>query len=382
MNGWHDITDFGARGDGSAPAEAAIRSAMEAATRTNGGIIWFPPGRYLIDATVVVERQFTFLGAGWASRDPSQGSWIIVNRPGVNLEIRGQGATVQRIGFFQNQPVANADGWQPAPHDFAIHVATDDVFLKEINLLNCTKGIKIRHFGGGTIGRVILDHIWGRPLACGIEIDNAWDVVKINNIHFWPFWEEKNPIVANWTLKNGIGVSVFRADNPQLSNIFALGYNRGLAFGESSNGITSKFAIVNADCDGCEIGIEVGGTNATGMITNFSSQGSPGNVGLSIVSGGIRLFATNVRITNYRANAVRASGGNTRVFIHNLWAELWNRSGAGFPGVEGTDGAVVYLGRPLFFDRGNGGPTWNSHEINGGRVLSEFNDLVSEQHSQ
>jgi hypothetical protein len=378
MNGWYDITDFGARGDGATPAEGAINQALAAASRAGGGVVWFPPGRYLLGAKVVVDRQVTLLGAGWASRDPAQGSWITVSTPGVNLEIRAEGTRVEALGFFQDQPSRDTVSWQPANHEFAIHAGADDIFLKQINLFNCTHGIRVRHHAGGTIGRVTLDHIWGQPLRTGIEIDNAWDVVKVNNVHFWPFWDG-NPDVRDWMMQNGTGISVFRADNPQFSNIFVLGYNRGIAFGESGSGIASKFAIVNADCDYCETGIQVGGTNATGMITNYSSQGAPGNVGLAIVSDGIKLLATNLRITMYRGNAVRAAGGNTRVFLHNLWAESWNRANSAFPGVEATDGAVIYLGRPLFFDRGNGGPNWRRDGINGGRVLTEFNELVSEQ---
>jgi hypothetical protein len=379
MNGWYDITSYGARGDGTTPADTAINQAIASASESGGGVIWFPPGQYLLESKVIVNRQVTLLGSGWASRDKEQGSWIVVRQPGVNLEIRGQGTRVEAIGFFQEQPAPDSDEWLPTDHDFAIHAAVDDVFLKQINLLNCTNGILVRNFEGGAIGRVTLDHIWGRPLRTGIEIDNALDVVKVTNTHFWPFWNEGNSIVGRWSLQNGTAISVYRADNPQFSNIFALGYKRGIAFGESSSGVTSKFAINNADCDYCERGIEVGGTNATGMITNYSSQGSPGDVGLAIVSPGVKVIATNLRITQYRCNAVRAAGGTTRVFINNLWAESWNQAGSSFPGVEATDGAVIYLGRPLFFDRGNGGPNWRRDGINNGRVLTEFNELVSEQ---
>lgn len=376
MNGWFDIKAFGAKGDGVTPDEGAINNALAAASTAGGGVVWFPPGRYLLGATVTVNRQVTLLGAGWASRDPSQGSWITVRTPGVNLELRAEGTKVEALGFLQDQP-ARTSGWKPANHKFAINVAADDITLRQINLFGCTDGVNVRHSTGGTIGRATLDQIWGQPLRCGIEIDNAHDVVKVNNVHFWPFWDNSST-VRNWMSQNATAISTLRADNPQYSNIFALGYNRGMAFAASSNGPTSKFAITNADLDSCEIGIEVGGTNATGQITNFSSQGSPGNIGLRVVSDGVKVLATNLRITDYRANAVRASGGNTRIFLSNLWAELWNRSGSNFPGVEATDGATIYLGRPMFFDRGNGGPNWRRDGVNGGRVLTEFAELLSE----
>jgi hypothetical protein len=377
-NGWFDVTAFGARGDGATPADPAIRRALKAAYDAGGGVVWLPAGKYLLDSKLIVERPVTLMGAGWASSDTSQGTWLCVKKPGVNLEIRGRGTVVQGIAFLQEQPAPDSQDWKPANHDFAIHAGVDDVFLKQINLFGCTKGICIRYFSGGCIGRVILDHIWGRPLQCGIEIDGACDVVKVNNVHFWPFWAEGNPFVEKWTQANGTGISVFKCDNPQFSNIFVLSYNRGFAFGASSAGVTSKFAITNADCDYCENGLEISGAGTTGSIVNFNTQGGPGNTGIFIKSSGSQLFGSNVRLTNFRANGIRAEGRNTRVFMQNLWLQGWNMSKAGFPGVEACDGATVYLGRPLAFDGGFGGPKWRRDGINGGRVLTEYNELVAE----
>ena len=374
LTGWFDITKFGAKGDGVTPAEGAINQALQAAYNANGGVVWFPPGLYLIESKIIVQHPVTLLGAGWdGGGHPYAGSWIMTKTPGVNVEIRGRGTLVQAIGFSQSQPRPphnNDADWKPLDHDFAILVAADDVFLKQIHFLPCTKGIKIM-----SAGRVILDHIFGQPLTTGIEIDNAKDVVKVNNVHFWGFWSGEHPI-RKWMKENGTGLNCLRVDNPQFSNLFFLGYHRGIAFGASEHGITSKFKIVNADCDSCEIGLEVGGENAAGDVTNFSCQGSPGEVGISVVSPGIRLFLSQTRVTSYRGNALRAQGDHTRVFVGSLWANNWNTAKMGAPAVEGVDGATVYLGRPLFFDRGNGADNWRRDGANGGHVLTGYDELI------
>lgn len=379
MKNWYDVSDFGAIGNGTTSDHGPITTAIAAAASHGGGVVWFPPGRYLIDKKVLVPNQMELRGAGWASRDPTRGSWIVSNAHNANVEIRGQGTTVNAIGFEQVQPNPTSSTWKPAPYDFAIHAATDDVFLKQINILNCTRGIRVGHFGGGAIGRVILDHIWGRPLEIGIQVDNALDVVKVNNTHFWPFWQESNNHVSKWVAANGTAFRILRADNPQFSNIFALGYSRGFHFSSSASGVTSKFVITNADCDYCAVGIEISGTNATGMVSNFNSQGAPGEIGIAINGPGTRLQANNIRLTSFRNNAIRASGSNVRVFLQNLWIELWNTSGAGFPGLEATDNAHIFLGRPAFFDRGNGAQDWRADGINGGKVFTDFGSLVSRQ---
>ncbi|HEY1663756.1 MAG TPA: glycosyl hydrolase family 28-related protein [Verrucomicrobiae bacterium] len=370
--GWFDVKAFGAKGDGATPDEGAINAALQAAREARGGVIWFPPGLYLIESQVVVEHQVTLMGAGWdGGGHPSAGSWIMTKTPGVNVEIRGRGTLVQGIGFSQSQPSHSHDSkedWTPTNHDFAIVVAADDVFLKQIHLLPCTRGIKIM-----SAGRAILDHIFGQPLTTGIEIDNAKDVVKVNNVHFWGFWSGDHPVRA-WMSKNGTGLNCLRVDNPQFSNLFFLGYNRGIAFGASAHGITSKFKITNADCDSCETGIEVGGENTTGDVVNFSCQGSPGNIGISIVSPGIKVFLSHTRITNYRQNALRAVGNATRIFVDNLWAQGWNKANTGAPGVAAADGATVYLGRPLYFEDGGGAPVWQG--TNGGQVMTGYDQMI------
>ena len=374
LKGWFDVTAFGAKGDGVTPDEDAINQALQAAYNNSGGVVWFPPGLYLIESKIIVTHTVTLLGAGWdGGAHPFAGSWIMTKTPGVNLEIRGRGTLVQAIGFSQSQPpVPHKDdpNWKPLDHDFAIIAATPDVFLKQIHLLPCTKGIKIQ-----SAGRVILDHIFGQPLTTGIEIDGARDVVKVNNVHFWGFWNG-DPPARRWMRNQGTGLNCLRADNPQFSNLFFLGYQRGIAFGTSTHGITSKFKIVNADCDSCETGLEVGGENATGDVVNFSCQGHPGEVGISVISPGVRLFLSHARITHYRGSALRAAGNNTRVFANSLWAEGWNQAGTEAPAVEATDGATVYLGRPLFFRGGNGAPNWQRDGANGGRVLTGYDELI------
>lgn len=375
LTGWFDVTAFGAAGNGARADDDAINRALEAAYANNGGIVWFPPGFYLIESKVIVEHTVTLLGAGWdGGGHPYAGSWIMTRTPGVNLEIRGRGTLVQAIGFSQSQPHVPHQGdqdWTPLDHDFAILVAADDVFLKQIHFLPCTRGIKIQ-----SAGRAILDHIFGQPLTTGIEIDNARDVVKVNNIHFWGFWSG-DPPVRGWMRKQGTGLNCLRADNPQFSNLFFLGYQRGIAFGASDHGVTSKFKIVNADCDECVTGLEVNGPKTTGHLTNFSAHAyKKGEVCISVAGDGTTVFIDQAKISNCLGNALRASGNNTRVFATSLWADGWNAGKTGAPAVEAANGATIFLGRPLYFENGNGAPNWRAEGVAGGRVLSGYDELI------
>ena len=53
------VKQFGAKGDGTAPDSAAINAAS-----AQGGIVYFPPGTYMADATCVMSTGVTWQGAG------------------------------------------------------------------------------------------------------------------------------------------------------------------------------------------------------------------------------------------------------------------------------------------------------------------------------
>lgn len=55
---------YGAEGDGSTDDTAAIQAAIDAATAASGGIIFFPPGTYLITDTLDVDDELVLMGAG------------------------------------------------------------------------------------------------------------------------------------------------------------------------------------------------------------------------------------------------------------------------------------------------------------------------------
>ena len=46
-NGWYNVNDFGAKGDGQTVNTAAINAAIDEAARHGGGTIFFPAGNYL-----------------------------------------------------------------------------------------------------------------------------------------------------------------------------------------------------------------------------------------------------------------------------------------------------------------------------------------------
>ena len=344
--GWFDVTaaPYRAKGDGKHDDAPAIQSAIDAAAQAGrngvgGGVVWLPPGLYKLSAGLVVPNQIILAGAGWGPPyAPANGSTLYVTRTEfVPLALLGRGATVRDLAIFHEQPPP-APGWAPRPYPAAVHVGADDVRLENIYLQNPTVGVTMLN-----AGRVTISRLWGQPLQTGISIDNAQDVIKIDNVHFWPFWHS-DPPVTDYLKRNAVAIASYRNDNPHFSNIFALGYSALFVFGTSQHGHTSKFRIVNADADICRAGILISGDGTTGQITNFTCQG-PGTSGIFASGSRVTLQVSNVRVTNYDNSGIRAEGDGTVVSLENVWIENWDQSGKGFPAIEAASpGATVMVG--------------------------------------
>jgi len=83
--GFFDVKSYGAQGDGVTDDTYAIQSAIEAARAAGGGIVWFPPGTYMVSTN----------DAGWVNGNGTPASLIITNVG--RIELRGAGRNLSII---------------------------------------------------------------------------------------------------------------------------------------------------------------------------------------------------------------------------------------------------------------------------------------------
>ena len=104
----YNVRDYGATGNGDTKETAAIAKAVEAAAHAGGGVIYFPPGRYLTGAialasnlTLEVDAGATILGSqdpedyplrdsGWGDGRQERSSLIYAEKA-ENVTLRGRG---------------------------------------------------------------------------------------------------------------------------------------------------------------------------------------------------------------------------------------------------------------------------------------------------
>ena len=197
-------------------------------------------------------------------------------------------------------------------------------------LLNPYKGIQ---HSDGDAGRVTIDNVRGQFLFIGINIVEAYDTVRINNFHNWPFWYNDSN-VTGYTQANCTAIALNRCDNPLLSNVFSIFTNITLGFYQNAAGKTSKLHGTNLDFDisNYAIYVDTSVDGATGQFANLSSFGPPANTS----NYNIRLLGTNCKFDfsnlegqNLSRGLINVGGTTNTVVINNARVDTWDSLGTG-----------------------------------------------------
>ncbi len=332
---FYNVMDYGATGDGATDDTAAINAAISAAAPSSsptGYTVLLPAGRYRVTSTLTVPPGLTLQGDGWntpgSQANVFAGSWIYVGE-GADfspITISGSGGAIRNLGFN----VFNQNGGgAPAAAQPMVHITGNNALVESIFLYNPYEGIYL-----DGVAQAVIRRIFGQPLHYGIMIDRSYDISYIDSVHFWPYSHPVNTAPAAYQLANGTAILLYRCDNPQLSNIFALHYNKGLSMSGSAAGRPHKVHLSNADFDGCVTGIHMNSPgqqgNASIQMANVTTQAPAVNDGL--VGNGIWVEATapntmiqasNLRVTGSGLDAIRIDADNVSFYGENVSLENW-----------------------------------------------------------
>lgn len=355
------VRDFGAVGNGVTNDAPAIQAAINALRGAGGGVVQFGAKVYRLASAVVVDGVAVRLqGVGFTEGPgPGDGTWLSVNEPGFTpVTFTGTGArgsVVRDIAVTQSQNPNFSASWAPVEYDwfFRITDCLGGVDFDNVFLCNITRG-----FYCYNSGRTDFRRIRGQVFACGIEVDLALDVPRMQNIHFWPFWSADSNVM-NWQQANGDALVFKRADGPFIDQAFLLGYRSGFRFTSGATGFTTKFYINSAYTDFCRYGVLIDASGVDGLIANLTTQGEVFNAGGPSLSGSFGIVMTgndgkvqigNLRIDAVEDNAIRLAGSNNRLDISAFRAVRYNTRNNGSPAIQldhAPAGANrVHLGSP------------------------------------
>ena len=368
-----NVLDFGAIGDGVNDDTSAIQAAITAAETNGGQRVYFPAGKYKCTSTINVPTGLTICGdtAGINSfanlGTPETGTWFYFNHTGKGFSVVNPASSsygyvlFSSIGTYRNQP-ADTIGWTPTANDYDFYITgVTDITLDDVFLLNPTKGV-YQEDGG----RINLYKIKGQPLEKGIVISKALDVCRFDQIHFFPYWSATTNVMA-YQLANMDSFQFYRCDNPLLSNVFTISAKSGIRFSQNANGFTSKLKLVNADFDGCDIGIWVDSSvvgGCSGHFANVSFQGqdvSSTSTSMKIEGNDAIFTLVNYRSTKTALAGVTVTGGNSYLTFSNTLIETYDQNVSNLPAFNQANTNTIKFGTfPTIVSSGGTGGVYSA----------------------
>ncbi len=236
-----DVRDCGARGDAKTDNTAAFQRALDLVHARGGGIVHVPAGRYLFKGHLTIPANTTLEGvfrappayiagsAGGTELLPTQGRGREDGPPFIG--VAGNNCTIRGLAIYY--PEQDPEAVEPAPYSWTIQSQhfPQDLSVIDVALTNPYQGINLTGAGRHYIARV-----YGRPMKTGVYVDQCYDVGRIENIHFFPFWGGINTPLDTWVETHGTAFRFGRSDAQYVFNTFCFQYHTGYHFVQTPSG--------------------------------------------------------------------------------------------------------------------------------------------------
>ncbi len=255
-SGYFDVKQFGAVGDGKTDDTPAFQEALDAAAEAGGGTVYAPRGNYLFAGHLNVPDAVTLAGL-WTSvpahnglRNPGlpkptdDGTTFLVTE-GAGSEDGSAFITLNTNstlkGVLLYYPEQNIDD-VPKPYPWAIAMRGKNPAVLAVEMLNPYNGIDATDNE-----RHLIRDVHGQPLRRGVLVDSIYDIGRVENVHFNPWWSMK-PKLFQWQMAHGEAFIFGRSDWQYVYNTFCFGYNIGYKFIRSERGVCNgNFLGIGAD---------------------------------------------------------------------------------------------------------------------------------------
>lgn len=357
---WLSVRNFGAVADGETDNTAAFQKALDDASARGIPAVTVPAGRYSFSGSIQIPKETTLRGtfayapshAGLRDKSgekPEFGSVLLVrgNAGNENAQAFIQLQTNSVVqGFCIYHPDQKTDT-DPVPYPYAIAMRGNNPAVIDCELLNPYNGIDASHNQ-----RALIRNVHGQPIHIGVYVDDIYDIGRIENVHWNPWWSINTP-VYNWQMDHGVGFVFGRTDWHYVLNTFCFGYHIGYQFIETKSGVTNgNFLGIGAD--NCQTAVVVENSAPFGiLITNgeFVSFNGPD--------------PTMVRVTEKNTGVVRFSNcafwgpcnrnavidGKGTVGFSDCTFVQWGHKGREAYSIEAGGGTVLLRGCEFREDR-------------------------------
>ncbi len=255
MSFWN-VRDFGALGDGKTDDTKAFQKALDTAGKAKGGVVYAPQGNYFFAGHLNVPNAVTLAGI-WESvpahngirdrglpKPTDDGTTFLVTQgagdekapPFITLNTN---STLKGVVIYY--PEQNIDD-VPKAYPWAIAMRGKNPAVLAVEMLNPYNGID-----ASRNERHLIRDVHGQPLRRGIFVDAIYDIGRVENVHFNPWWSVK-PKLFQWQMENGEAFIFGKSDWQYVYNTFCFGYNIGYRFIQTRTGqCNGNFLGIGAD---------------------------------------------------------------------------------------------------------------------------------------
>lgn len=349
-----NVMDFGAVADGVADNTAAFQTALDAAGAAGGGIVLAPGGRYSFNGNLVAPKDVTLRGtyayapAHAGIRDKSaekpEFGTVLMPRGGAGAEDGppflqlNTNSAVQGLTLYY--PDQNPEGPVPTPYPYAIAMRGNNPAVLDVQLLNPYNGID-----ASKNQRALIRNVHGQPLHIGLYVDSIYDVGRIENVHWNPWWSMAKDLFE-WQKTHGTGFIFGKSDWHYVLNTFCFGYNVGYQFIATPRGSTNgNFLGIGAD--DCRTAVLIEESAPMGiLITNgeFVSIDGPDPTMVRVM----KTHTGTVRFSNCAfwgpCNRIVAMEGPGTIGFNDCTFVQWSRRRAGCHAIEAQGGSLLVRG--------------------------------------
>lgn len=188
------------------------------------------------------------------------------------------GVTVTRNG--QTQAPANDAACTTLISQFAgTGIAAPEYGTTIRNSLIVGHNVAVTHNGGADSGRFYMEDV-NIDCLSGVQIDTDYDVVRLKNVHCWPFMTAHVTGVSTTNLLRAGGAFAFstRADWMSADDCFAYGYVKGFILNGVSNCTLRRCQVDTASSAHTTHGFHITGATEYARLENCTSIGPANSI--------------------------------------------------------------------------------------------------------